>query len=73
MKKRLNDWLNIIIGAVFGAFLGHGIFAYWEYRAYPGLYTLSSAPWYRSVLLQGIFTAVILLLLALIKWFLKKR
>ena len=73
MKKRVNNWLNIIMGAVFGVFLGYGIFAYWDYSSHPGLYAFYSAPWYTRILLHGAFTAGILLVLALIKWFLKKR
>lgn len=73
MKKRVNDWLNILMGTVFGVFLGYGIFVYWEYQNHPELYAFSSTPWYTRILLYGAFTAGILLVLALIKWFLKKK
>lgn len=73
MKERANHYLNILMGAVFGSFLGYGIFVYGEYRNRPRLYALSSTPWYTRILLYGAFTAGILLVLALIKWFLKKK
>lgn len=73
MKERVNNWLNILMGTVFGVFLGYGIFVYWEYQNRPELYALSSTPWYSSILLYGAYTVGILLVLALIKWFLKKK
>ncbi len=73
MKKRVNNWLNIIMGAVFGVFLGYGIFAYWDYSCHPEQYAFYSAPWYTGILLYGAIAAGILLILAVIKWFLKKR
>ena len=73
MKERINNWLNILMGTGFGVFLGHGIFVYWEYQKRPELYALSYTPWYSSILLYGAYTVGILLVLALIKWFLKKK
>ncbi len=70
--KRLNKFLNILMGAFVGVFLGRCIYVCWDYAAHPELYAMQSAPWYTSILVYGIFTAFVLLLGCVIKFFIKR-
>ena len=45
MQKKINTFLNIIMGSSVGVLLGHGLYVYWEYHKYPELYEMQSAPW----------------------------
>ena len=71
--KKLNNLLNIIIGAFVGVFLGHGIYVFWDYQTHPEIYASYSVPWYTSILVYGIFTVVVVLIAQVIKWFIRKR
>lgn len=49
-----------IIGAFIGVLIGSAIWRYWDFKQHPEIYMLNSAPWYTSLLLQGIITLVII-------------
>lgn len=70
MLKKLDGILNILISSLMGAFVGHAIYVYLDYRTYPGLYDMQSAPWYTGILYYGIFTIVPLIIAVIIKLFL---
>ena len=57
-KKRLYTVLKAVFWCVIGAFLGSTIYTCWDYYARPGLYALTSAPWYTSIVMYGILTAI---------------
>ena len=71
--KTLNRILNIIIGAVVGVFIGHGIYVFWDFKTHPDLYAMRSAPWYTSILVAGIETAVVLVIAIIIKLIIRQR
>ena len=71
--KTLNWILNIIIGAVVGVFIGNGIYVFWDFKTHPDLYVVRSAPWYTSILFVGIETAVVLVIVIIIKLIIRKR
>ena len=71
--KILNWILNIIIGAVVGVFIGHGIYVFWDYKVHPNLYAVRSAPWYTSILFAGIETAVVLVIAIIIKLIIRQK
>lgn len=71
--KKLNNFLNIIIGAFIGVFIGHGLYVLWDYKTHPEIYTSYSAPWYTSILVYGIITVLVVLIAFVIKWFIRKR
>lgn len=71
--KKINNLLNIIIGAFVGVFIGHGVYVFWDYKTHPEIYVSYSAPWYTSILVYGIFTVVVVLIALAIKWFIRKR
>lgn len=65
--KRLNNILNIIIGAFAGVFIGYGTYVVWNFKAHPEVYAVQSAPWYTSILLYGAVTCVIVAVCLAIK------
>ena len=50
-KKKLYTVLKAVFWCVIGAFLGSTIYTCWDYHARPGLYALTSAPWYTSIVI----------------------
>ncbi len=73
MKKKINQILNIIMGSFTGVFIGSGLYRYWHFRKYPNLYFMQSAPWYTSILTQGLFTLILLVLCLIIKVIIIKK
>ena len=73
MLKKLNYILNILIGSFFGVFVGRGIYVFWDYKAHSDLYAMQSAPWYTSILVNGIFTIVILIVAIIIKLIIRRK
>ena len=67
MKQRIQRILNIIMGSFIGVFIGSGLYRYWHFRKYPDLYIMQSAPWYTGILVQGLFTLVLLAVCLIIK------
>ena len=58
MLRKLNCFLNIVIGSSIGVFIGFGIYKFWHFKTYPNLYAIQSAPWYTELLLDGALVAV---------------
>ena len=73
MLKKLDGILNILISLLMGAFVGHAIYVYLDYRTYPGLYDMQSAPWYTGILYYGIYTIVPLMIAIIIKLILCRK
>lgn len=73
MLRQVNRALNIVMGSVFGVFIGNGIYVFWDYKAHPDLYAMQSAPWYTSILVYGVFAGITLLGCLGIKWIIRTR
>lgn len=73
MFRKLNILLNIIIVIFIGAFIGYGIFKYWDYKVHPDLYAVTSFPWYTSLQLYGMLLVAILIIAAIIKILILRR
>lgn len=59
--KQLNQILTIVMSAFTGAFLGHGLYLYWDFRTHPALYEMQSAPWYARLFVPcGVLVTVLL-------------
>ena len=67
MKQKIQRIQNIIMGSFIGVFIGSGLYRYWHFRKYPDLYIMQSAPWYTGILVQGLFTLVLLAVCLIIK------
>ena len=57
--NRLYKVLKTAVWCVIGVFLGVTGYTCWDYHAHPGLYALQSAPWYTSIQIHAVFTAVV--------------
>ena len=73
MLKKLNSFLNIIIGSFVGVFIGRGIYVFWDYKTHPGLYAMQSAPWYTSIVVNGIVTLILLAVVIIAKLIIRKK
>lgn len=73
MFERLNNILNVIMGSSVGVFIGYAIYVYWEFRKYPDLYVMQSAPWYTSIVVYGLVTAIILLITIVLRVIVRKK
>ena len=70
--KSIISLINGIMGAFVGVYLGRVCFVVWDYKTDPGFYGMQSAPWYTSLLVEGMFTLVLLLVCLVIKAVLKR-
>ena len=67
MLRKLNCFLNIVIGSFIGVFIGYGIYKFWHFKTYPNLYVMQSAPWYTELLLDGALVAVLVVVCIILK------
>lgn len=49
-----------------------GCITFRDFKSHPNIYTVQSAPWYTSVILYGVITAIVVAIALVIKWILKK-
>lgn len=75
MKKyqKLNTILNCIIGSFTGVFAARSIYTYWDYKAHPDLYAVSSAPWYTGIQIFGCIAAIIIVVAVILKIIIRKK
>ena len=59
---KVKQVLRIVIGSSIGVYIGKWLWLWQDYRANPGLYALSSAPWYTQMLPYTVMAAAIVLL-----------
>ena len=73
MLRKLNCFLNIVIGSFIGVFIGFGIYKFWHFKTYPNLYAMQSAPWYTELLLYGSMVAVVVVVCIILKLIIWKK
>lgn len=73
LYKRINTFLNCVIGAFVGVFIAESIFTYWDFKTHPKIYEVTSAPWYTSIILFGIITLAIILVALIVKFIITKK
>ena len=73
MLRKLNCFLNIVIGSFIGVFIGFGIYKFWHFNTYPNLYAMQSAPWYTELLLGGALVAVVVVVCIILKLIIRKN
>lgn len=73
MLRKLNCFLNIVIGSSIGVFIGFGIYKFWHFKTYPNLYAIQSAPWYTELLLDGALVAVVVVVCIILKLIIRKK
>ena len=67
MFKKINSFVNILMGGFIGAFIGGTIFKYLDYKNHPELFAMQSAPWYSGIQISGIALIIILIICVVIK------
>lgn len=72
MKKFYNI-LRIVMWSVIGVFIGSSLYKWLDYKAHPGLYAMQSAPWYLSIKINAVFTAVVVIVLLIIMRIIRKK
>ena len=72
--KKLNQFLNVMMGSFFGVFIGTTIYNYREYLQMPDIYEMRPAPWYCYGALDSflLFLAVVVICV-IIKLIIRKR
>ena len=71
--KKLYGILKTAVWCFIGVFVGVTAYTCWDHHAHPGLYVLQSAPWYTSIQIHAVFTAVVVGVLLVGMWVLKRR
>lgn len=71
--KKAYQYLKIAVGSVIGIFIGTSIYKCIDYSIHKDLYMLTSAPWYLSIQINALFTIVIVTILLVIMYILKKK
>lgn len=71
--KKLNSFLNVVIGATGGSFIGRSICVVLDFHNHPNLYAMQSAPWYTGILVSGAVTLVVFMICFAIKAIIKKE
>ena len=73
MLKKINQTLNIVIGIFTGVFLGYSIFKLYDFKTHPEIYAIQSASWYTSILLYGAVTIVVVAIILIAKYIIRKK
>lgn len=72
MKKVYNT-LKVFLWCWIGAFIGSSLYRYVDFRSHPGLYAMQSAPWYTSIGVGAVFTALVVAVLLVAMWAIRKK
>ena len=72
--KKLNHFLNVLMGSFFGVFVGMTISNYREFRNHPEIFAARSAPWFCYGALQGLaLFLIVVIICTVIKRIVRKR
>lgn len=71
--KRYDLYLSYIIGSFVGVFISSSIYKYFDYKKYPKLYKIQSAPWYTSIQIYGLVTIIVTLIAIIFRFLIKKK
>lgn len=73
MLKRINEIMNIVIGAAIGVFIGCGLYNFLDFKSHLELYAMQSAPWYTQLVPWGGVTIGIIAIAVIIKLICRKK
>ena len=73
IMRAIYSFLKIALACLWGVFIGSSAYTYRDYHTHPGLYELTSAPWYLSIQVSAVFTVIISLILLLVIHFIRKK
>ena len=73
MLNVINNFLNGFIGTCLGVFMSSSIYKYYDFKTHPDLYVINSEPWYTSIEIQAMLTAIICVVALVIKYLIKRK
>ena len=65
MKRFIQIVIRAVIIASIVILIGSCIYQYTDYKQHPEIYMLNSVPWYTGLLIQGVFTLLIIIVCAI--------
>jgi hypothetical protein len=71
--KQLYSLLQVMLWCFVGTFIGTSLYKWYDYKKYPDLYVMQSAPWYLSIEINAIFTLAIVVAILIVMCVVKKR
>lgn len=71
--KNLYNILRIVMWSFIGVFIGYSGYTYYDYKKHPDLYAMQSAPWYLGIELYGVFTIIVVAIILIIMWSIRKK
>ena len=73
MLKRIYDILRVALWCAVGFFVGTSLYVVFDYIAHPELYAMGSAPWYSAIIVNALLSAVVIALLLIARFLIKRR
>ena len=71
--KKLYDILRITLWSFIGVFIGSSFYKFLNYKNHSDLYETQSAPWYLSIEINAVFTAIIVIIIFIIMKNIRKK
>ncbi len=71
--KNINRVLSAMIGIFVAAFVGYGIYAFWDYTAHPEIYQIRLLPWYTNLLVYAVFVVIFVTVMTVVKLIVCKK
>lgn len=71
--KEWNGILRMAQWGFIGTFVGKSLYQYWDYKSHPAFFAMQSAPWYLSIEIHAIFTMIVVAVILIIRWFIKRK
>ncbi len=71
--KKAYTILKTFVWCLIGVFIGRSLYTVWDYKTHPLIYDIQSAPWYLSIEVNAVFTAVLVVIILVIMAILKKK
>lgn len=70
--QRIRKFLHTFMIVVAGSFVGKSLQIYTRYKKQPGYFALTD-PWYVEVLHYGLMTGLVIVIIAIIYWFIGRK
>lgn len=71
--KKFYSILKIVLWLVVGWFAAMSVYRCYDYISNPEPYQFYSFPWYTDIIIRGVIAAVIILVIAIVMWIVKKK
>jgi len=71
--EKVYRFLKTAVWCFIGVFIGTSAYQCYDYHRNSWVYELTSSPWYTSILATGLFTAILVAILLVLMFILKKK